>query len=296
MPQTIAIAMHAQRGGSWMLPEAKSESLLYLSADGASVHGKVLVLSYPAGQLVGTLTGFDSPLGECVDAKGDIFITDFAGGDILEYAHGRSTPITTLSDVGEEPYGCAVNPNTGDLAVTNYYPGNVAIYSGAKGSPNFYSDSSIGEYTFCAYDNQGNLFVDGQANDLIAELPKGSSSFTDITLSQTIVLPASMQWFKRDLVIVDTADAWRGTATVNRVHISGTSGEVVGTTNLESNGFEVGSTVQYWIQGHVIIGPDRSRHNTHDYLAFWRYPHGGESQRVFRDLAAGGLWGTAISN
>ena len=31
MPQTSAIATHADRGKSWMLPEAKSQDLLYVS-------------------------------------------------------------------------------------------------------------------------------------------------------------------------------------------------------------------------------------------------------------------------
>jgi hypothetical protein len=43
MPQTSALAMHADRGKSWMLPEAKSEDLLYVSN-----LQNVKVYSYPA--------------------------------------------------------------------------------------------------------------------------------------------------------------------------------------------------------------------------------------------------------
>jgi hypothetical protein len=58
MPQTNAIATHAQRGTSWMLPEAKSEDLLYAS----DVHNNVVdVYSFPRGKYVGVLTGFGSP-------------------------------------------------------------------------------------------------------------------------------------------------------------------------------------------------------------------------------------------
>jgi hypothetical protein len=104
-----------------------------------------------------------------------------------------------------------------------------------------------------------------------------------------------LQWVSQHLVIVDTAGSWHGNTSVNRVRISGTTGHVTGTTHLLNHGFEVGSTVQYWIQGRTIVGPDRSRHNTHDFLGFWRYPAGGESKHVLRDLASGGLWGTTIS-
>ena len=53
-PQTSAVARHADRGKSWMLPEAKSKDLLYVSTSDS-----VYVFSYPKGTLVGTLTGFD---------------------------------------------------------------------------------------------------------------------------------------------------------------------------------------------------------------------------------------------
>lgn len=46
MPQVRAISAHADRGGSWMLPEAKSDTLIYASNDTAvSSVGKVLVFS-----------------------------------------------------------------------------------------------------------------------------------------------------------------------------------------------------------------------------------------------------------
>ncbi len=72
MPQTSAIATHADRGKSWMLPEAKSEDLLYVSA-----YSDVLVYTYPGGKQVGDLKGFNSAAGECVDSKGNVFITAF---------------------------------------------------------------------------------------------------------------------------------------------------------------------------------------------------------------------------
>jgi len=61
MPQIAALQSQSalrDRSGSWMLPEAKSEDLLYIS-DVTGVH----VFSYPKGTLVGDLTGFASPQG-----------------------------------------------------------------------------------------------------------------------------------------------------------------------------------------------------------------------------------------
>jgi hypothetical protein len=44
MPLTSALATRADRGKSWMLPEAKSESSLYISDD---LRSQVYVFSYP---------------------------------------------------------------------------------------------------------------------------------------------------------------------------------------------------------------------------------------------------------
>jgi hypothetical protein len=49
MPQGYAVATHADRGKSWMLSEAKSEDLLYVSA----YVNHVYVYSYPKGNSSG---------------------------------------------------------------------------------------------------------------------------------------------------------------------------------------------------------------------------------------------------
>jgi hypothetical protein len=54
IPQQSAIAAHAERGKSWMLPEAKTEDLLYVSSND---QGAVYVYTYPEGKIVGTLSG-----------------------------------------------------------------------------------------------------------------------------------------------------------------------------------------------------------------------------------------------
>lgn len=100
---------------SWMLPEAKSETLLYVF----NVY-TITVYSYPKGKLVGTLSDFEKPYGECVDKSGNVYITDSSFARIYEYAHGGTKPIHTLKDPEYQPYGCAVDPTTGDLAVANY--------------------------------------------------------------------------------------------------------------------------------------------------------------------------------
>jgi hypothetical protein len=277
---------------SWMALHAKRSDLLYVSDNLAN---NVYVFTYPKGNVVGKLTGFGNPLGECVDAAGDIWIVNLSPPEIVEYAHGGTTPIATLSDSGEEPSGCSVDPTTGNLAVANHYPGNVAIYQHAKGTPTLYSDPNLTVYFYCTYDTAGNLFVDGNSSTVIPELPKGGSAFNDISLNESIN-PGSMQWDGQYLAITDMAGGTHGPTPIKRVQISGNSGMIVGTTFLRSRGNRKASiSVQYWIQGGTIVGPDHSIGGSTSLLEFWRYPAGGRAKKVLKPSGASELWGTTVS-
>ncbi|HEY2555390.1 MAG TPA: hypothetical protein VGI15_09065, partial [Candidatus Cybelea sp.] len=196
---------HPDRRRSWMSPDAKKSSLLLYISDEAS--GDVYVYAYRSpnhlGKLVGTLTGFSTPSGECVDKAGDVFVTNTGADDIIEYAHGGTTAINTLADLpGEFPYSCAIDRTTGNLAVTDlfssYGSGNVAIFPNAQGTPSIYTDPDFGGMYFVAYDNAGNLFLDGTPSGsgefVFGELPNGSSTITTIALNTSISFPGGVAW------------------------------------------------------------------------------------------------------
>jgi hypothetical protein len=195
MPQTSAIATHADRGTSWMLSEAKGEDLLYVSNEQTGVS----VFSYPNGQKVGSVSGGSLPIGLCSDSEGNVFIVDREGQQI-EYAHGGTNPITTLEDTGNDPQGCGVDPNSGDLAVAGGGPqvsANIAIYPTGSGSPKVY-DAGAGVFAWCTYDSSGNIFasVGGSNSNYggIVELPKGGSSFMPISIDQRLGAGGAVQW------------------------------------------------------------------------------------------------------
>ena len=171
----------AQPGAQHFMPSALHRAtsggdLLYVSDSGTN---QVYVFSYPDGTLVQTLSGFKTPLHECSDTAGNVFITNTAKSEILEYAHGGDTPIATLRDAQQFPVDCAVDPVTHNLAVTNYgvkrsQTGSVSIYAKSKGTAKKHRDPAAIAYLFCAYDNKGNLFVTGldyKYNLVFLELP-----------------------------------------------------------------------------------------------------------------------------
>ncbi|MBV9332547.1 MAG: hypothetical protein JO146_00920 [Candidatus Eremiobacteraeota bacterium] len=141
---------------SWMLPAAKRSDLLYVTDEG-NYH--VYVYDYPSGTLLGTLdTAYGSPSGLCVDKKGNIFVTEYNGQEVLEYKHGGTSPVQQLYDNGQ-PIGCSIDPTTGNLAVANDMAngggyGNIVIYKKAKGTGEVLSDyPTLGFAYWCAYDN-----------------------------------------------------------------------------------------------------------------------------------------------
>lgn len=274
-PSLVHSAQHVERARSWMAPAATANNLLYI-ADWPL--GGVRVVTYPRAEPVGVLTGFGWPKGECVDGNGDVFIVDYVAGDIVEYAHGGTNPIETLSDAGYYPQGCSVDPTTGNLAVTNLSgansaPGNVAIYPNAMGAPTYYTipDFWMYGYFYCTYDSAGNLFVDGNYNNknrlALAVLPKGSSAFSDIKVEGFSGADESVQWDGKYVAVGSFSQT--GTSTIDRIKVTGLTGKIVGRTTLTGmSGFGLG---QFYIDGKTVVVPDWSTKR----VGYWKYPAGG---------------------
>jgi len=277
-----------------MLPEAKNEDLLYVTSQDTGVE----VFSYPKGKLVGTLTGFSTPMGECVDKAGNVYVVN-RSAKIVEYAHGGKTPLRSLRMLNDRAYltGCSVDRATGNLAVTanvgvSYYA-TVWIYTKAKGVAQSYYDSDIASY-LCGYDTTGNLFVDGTGKDgfAFAEHPKGRSTFTNISISGgTINLPGGVQSHGKYIAVGDQEYQSTNASAIYQVSVSGSTGTLEGVTPL-TGAIDV---VQFWIQGATVIGPDAERNcgaSPRGCVEFWKYPAGGSYSKA---LAVSEPFGSAIS-
>lgn len=269
-------AAQRDRGRSWMLPEAKSRNLLYVS----NVFD-VTVYTYPAGKLVGTLSNFDKPYGECVDAKGNVYITDSSFGRIFEYPHGGTKPIATLADKQYQPYGCAIDPTTGNLAVANYettwdYPGNLAIYRKARGFPESYVVEGLYYYYYCGYDPTGNLYVDGLNNGgfnfSFARLPKNSHTLQPVLLPQTITFPGGVQWDGKYVAVGD-----QGGEAIYQFSFTKGQPKLQGHTPLSGAGL-VG---QFGIDAATVAAPNQA--NSTSNVLLYNYPAGGNPTLTITD-------------
>jgi hypothetical protein len=295
LPATDGIATLAARGGaSWMEPKAPAEDLLYVSDEG----DRVYVFSYPVGELVGVLKGFQGPAGLCSDKAGDVFIVDSPREAVLEYKHGGSRLIRVFGGFGY-PEGCAVDPTTGDLAVTTYQsvnplgPGSLTIYANTKKHRvRRYTDPSFNAFLFCGFDDTGDLYVDGVNSGTtqaqFAELRRGGTSLQNFKLDEDIVYPGGIQWDGSDVAVEDLA-----TDVLYQVKVDGASGKVVGSTHFK--GDHTTLLTQFWIQDNTIILPYGKLTRSVRRVGLWHYPSGGSPEKTLEPRGDVELLGATVS-
>ena len=268
--QTSAIATRAKRGGSWMLPEAKSSNLLYV-ADSAS---GVYVFTYPKGRQVGLL-GVNATGGLCSDKAGDVFVTDFIDEQVVEYPHGGKRAIAKLYP-DAQPRDCSVDPVTGNLATVNLDVDNttsVSVFKSASGGPTKYTEPNAGLGPTCSYDGAGNLYLAAGTKSqpfLIAELPYGGGNFTNITVKGSFRGGNFLEW---DGTYVAVTNAYpKRPVIVSRIEVSGSTGSVVGTTKLRDS---YGYLKYFWIGNGTLFTPFSGGGPKARRIGAWHYPGGG---------------------
>jgi hypothetical protein len=256
---------------SWMRAEAVRSKILYVSY---GYGNDVLAFQYPSGQALGVISGIPQAQGLCTSKKshGNWWVVATGANEVLEFAHGGTTPILTINTMSDLPASCAVDPTTGNLAVTMASSPKVVVYKagsidGTAYVPPFYP-------FFSGYDPSGNLYVDGSAasNIYLARLRPGTSTFQPIFLNYVgVFFAGGIQWHKGLLAVGD-----QETAVVYQYKLRGKNGILRNTTAL--NGGQAGG---FWIQGNRIIAGDGAD------VGIWDYPAGGSPVQTI----PGGFYG-----
>ncbi|HEY2473780.1 MAG TPA: hypothetical protein VGI19_03170 [Candidatus Cybelea sp.] len=295
LPKSVGLAGYSVPGGAaWMEPKAAGEDLLYVSDQS----GPVYVFSYPGGELVGTLTGFLAPGGLCSNKTGDVFVADTLSEAVFEYKHGSKKPFKVIGAFGY-PEGCAVDPTTGNIAVTTYQtalpsgPGNVTVYANKKkGKTTTYTDPSFNAFLFCGYDEKGNLYVDGVNSGTteaqFAVLPQGGASLRDFKLDKSFAYPGGIQWDGGNVAIEDVS-----TELLYRVTVDGSRGKIVGTAHL--GGDHSTLLTQFWIQNGTIVVPYGRLTRSVHRVGLWPYPSGGSPEKILEPRDSVELLGATVS-
>ncbi len=252
----------ADRAGSPMLAKAKGQDLIYVS------DGELSVFTFPSGQFVGTIGDSDGAQGLCSNGAGAVFVANRSYAQIVEYPHASLTP-SAIFNVNGEPLYCAVDPSTGNLAVTlepSPKP-RVAVFAKGQSKPKYFAYNDLTWMWYCSYDDHGDLFVDGVKNSSfgLAELPKGGKSITNVKLSGSYNAQdvGAVQWDGKHVTVGNQSNY---TYTINQLIVKAGSGKVVGQVVLN----DVGVMGEIWFQGSTVLGA--SAQNT----SMWNYPAGGD--------------------
>ncbi len=226
----------------------------------------ILSFDYPKSDAsTGTISGVTDAQGMCTSGligKKDWWVVASGSDEVEEFAVNGTSPIATLSESTGEPAGCSVD-SKGDVAVSILGAGDVVVFKGGKGSGTAISDGLTSTY-FVGYDKKGDIFVDGDSATGVgfAEMAAGKSSFTAITLPNTIEFPGGVQWDGKYITINDQ----EGLA-IYQYTVSGTSAKLEGTVSYSG----ASDCVDTWIAGKYFICPDAGDENGKIYA----YPKGG---------------------
>lgn len=273
------------RRKTWISPalERTKTALLFVSDSGTA---DVYIYKITSLKVVGTITGFSQPQGECTDGKGHVWVTDTDGQTVYELSHGGQL-VDEISD-SSNPAACAWDSSTGNLAVMNLFgigstSGGVLVYPRATGTPTLYQNPAQYYYDFGDYDRNGNLYFDGRdanGNFMLSELPKGASSAHTVTLTGgTIYFPGMVQWVsaKNALIIGDQSCGNAYASCLYLVKLSKGGGTIGTQTNLQTDaGGQVCDLVQGAVFGDRLAGSDFNFCGSASSATYlWPYPAGG---------------------
>ncbi|HEX3457709.1 MAG TPA: hypothetical protein VHR97_07110 [Candidatus Baltobacteraceae bacterium] len=284
LPHYVAPPQRPDGGPSWIAPGVDvSTALLYVSDWDTN---DVFIYNYASKTLTGKLTGLREPYGQCIGATGQVWIAEAGGFAIAEYAHAAEKPTKRLQTTGY-PIGCAVNHTNGDLAVSNFTgksgAGSVQIWKGGTGQPTTHTLSALYYLWPPAYDDKGNLFVEGQAKNglfSVAELIKGGGTLHTVSMpGATIHFAGAALWDGKYVGITDQNSDNKNTTVIFRTTVANFKASIVGRIHLNDDcSHDYADVMQPFVvpvpgsSPVTIVGANVSCSSRFD---FWPFPSGG---------------------
>ena len=258
-------------------PGALKDTLIYAVGDESS-----FVFTFPKGKRVHKIdtTAFST----CSDRNGNVFFTQVRS--VAEYRHGATAPFATFNLGAGTVYSCSVDPVTRDLAVVVFCirgcGQEVVILPHRGGSRRRFHVASLTSLLYCAYDDRGNLFVDGYNGTQfgLAKLPKGHRDFIPVSLDTQVHFGAALQWDGEYLAIER-----REHPVIYRFAISGTTARLAGRTKLDYIGYRA---TQSWIYDGTIAVPSAPYNKRPMEIFLYDYPAGGQPKKIIKGFIRGG--------
>jgi hypothetical protein len=296
---------HPDRRPSWIATDAAKQAQLLFETDiGIAA---VNIFALPGMRLEGQITGLSTPTGDCSDNHGNVWIAELGKSRMLKYSRAGKL-LHTIARANLEPWGCAVNPINGALAVTNYegpqyQSGDVLVYANPSAHPVILRNPEQAVYLEAAWDRSGNLWVTGYTSSeysIISEC--GASKCRTVILhGGSIFSPSTIAWNDRSHSWVVFDQYCHNLAFICSYPVS-THGAVGKPTQyLSSVG---GALCQQWQPALVTTGKETvvvGGDNEYYCLGYksssvnrWAYPAGGRPAN-YNTGAVVFPWGAAVS-
>jgi DNA-binding beta-propeller fold protein YncE len=251
----------------------------------SDVGNNVVDIYNTQGKLIGQIDGLSEPQGITSDSKANLYVANTADSDVLIFAPPYNKPPKTLGDSGEYPSGVAATYDGEFVAVTNIIstsggPGNILIFK--KGKLGFkISNSILATVYFCAFDAQGDLFVDG-ANSSgqvvigeVAHVTEGGKKLEMLTYDATIGFPGGIEVTTDDKIAI--LDQESATIYTFNQPVKGSLGSPIATTVLTGSSDPV--TFAFTKSNKDLWGADAGTTG----VAEFAYPAGGSPVKSFSE-------------
>lgn len=182
-PKQIALA-DARRGDGFMHKSKHKATLFVSDIDDNAIRLFAANKTNPTQK--GAITnGINLPVNDAVDLHGKLYVANNGNSTVTEYPFGKTSPSVTLSGGALiYPNGIAVD-NTGTVYVTSGATAGscyVLVYPKGASAPTEQIngfDLPVG----LAVDSSGNLYVGDALQNVVWEVPKGSTAPTKLSLS-----------------------------------------------------------------------------------------------------------------
>lgn len=239
-------------------------------------YGTVDAISYPSGTLIGQVSGFSFPQGDCSDNNGNVYVGDAGTGYGYEISGG-----TVVNSWFTDGYtiGCSVSLS-GDVAFTNFYSyfspytGGVWVFPGGGASGNFYAGP--GDDWPAGYDKHGALYVECNyvapcSSPHLAVL--NGSTWQFMNFDGTITFPGAVQGLAPDIGVADQEPGGQFYTGVYFTNINGTGAHV---------------TKSYIMQGGSTCSSSYMDDST-SWANISKKPNGVQKKKM-KNAAAANLW------
>ncbi len=163
----------------------------------------VLNKRYQVGQTI--TDGLYGADGDFIDSDGNVYVSDYGGLNVQEYAPGSSSPLFTYSSGLADPIDVTTD-SKGDVYVNGYSADNVVEFPQGSNTPSATCPTGLGNEGV-AVDSAGDVFVSGNNSNgtgNIVEFKKGLKGCKAATLGATLEVAGGLQIdAKGDLVACD---------------------------------------------------------------------------------------------